>query len=1745
MGQKKREGKTFLKVYKKMAGELRLFVEEPEVVRFSLAQVESKTKELLKKIPEGTEEVKKSIETLSMHQRGQMLTYLFYEFYKMPPNERRETDRGKNIFSVAGLLYADSNNDEFGEGLADLEMEQELIAKEGMDYEEFLKFWVSEFPEYQQNEIDAGREPDSLINHMLKEGKLEDIPKKKLLLEMVSDKTINDFIKNTEIPGVDIHASREDKLLELLDRFNRLFKVDDVESRRLMRAVLYEYSRLKGEDRKLFSEFLFEKTTDIRMEVKSLWMDTTLGSEGVHKLFSSWKYERKKKEEDEKREEDKILKRTPSFIRKNAFKFFTEAFDKNPTGEGLELIIKRFKFIEARRKFLEGKSDEESKKEMATIQEEEKFLGEWLKNFDLDGGAYDQLIEIENGLVAVQTAYYSMTSETPQAVRLLASIDDKPKLFNLYKKFIFSIDEKTAKIFDGISVDSEDLLVKMRNATISRLNPDVVSNGQSFWAENYYPGIIPFAEKLIEENPAEARMYNDAAQLHPLLSAAFYDYYKTVQATSVSSPEEKLLIANSLARLNFIARNPLLGVKFLSAMRHLAKVCEGNPAIYQQALLRVAARIDGHTKGLFDRTSPNQVTITNVRGIINKLSFGFNSILDIDETFLSRYGRYQLLGKYIKMRENAPFELRQRQPPWKPQMLLDEERAGSGFFPSYFLPQYMLNPPMMTPFSTGGVANYIGEGRLVLPNVSVFNMPTRAGAVGTAMKNYLYESHPPLGVTGAVFPTYLSGVNSHGLMKELEKAFISPVPANYSAEPIGGGAALGLRGTKTLEGQETTEEGETRARYSKDWVAGGAGFGSLITPSGGWSLGGAGEKGGRIMAGLTAIAFPIASIKEGKGQWSIESLVGGYEQLDDESKRWLVQSLQSVWDPENPSEHIIAINGEESSEEQRWMSARYFYVNKEGLISELQGGMSDFVRALNFLAGQLDGDVLTPSTYLMNYEPLLETGGGAIALDIGKSALLAHAQLVPFMNDEENQPMLIEWTPAYAQTVDTAEGVLLDVEVEVADASKLRELEEILEKMPGVVGAKITTKGEKATVQVFVELEGKKRDRLKKVKSVIEKASYIDVESMKERDENSVRIYETSLPGKMLYLSRDLPIGEKTEEERYVIQDANFMIREVQGMDAWELTLGAGLGTAPTIKTTEGGGRVVTSETELMGRGGVFLKTRQATSQWGVGAYYEAGSTNLEQLALVRESEETSNYIRSLHRLGVTVYGSGEVSTKFVLGGLGYLVPQLIEREKGVEYDNMLFRFIGFLKGMESMGKVDISRITGLDRIVSDYNTMSSQIGRDPQNASSYIENFAEKYRENVTRVFDNYYLGIRIKNDFSIETNIVTREKEADWTSQDLEKFYAKTLYTWRTGFIRAYASLPVWAPFGLLEQQERGVVAAGFGQDVLDGFWLQRVAIDAGLILALDQAGVEPYSSALSLEIPELRRSDLEMLKKQVPELTFLNDEEKTKKYGSTGWFAQIGVKLFSNVLDDSNAYRNLVRNYEKYLKAVGDSKFSTIPAEVRESMCGKLEGANVDISSAIIEKIRKGDRVPGLTKSQATAVSEALYIWFYNEKSVLQDKFDGHMRAFLGGSLYSIDEKYHADIAAFVEYVDKMKAYAIAAKREKWQLHTGAEIKILPEVVGGAFVDVALTGEEQYGAGMSLRYKLPVGEVGVLFQIRTENPPAYRNPVYAPYERQGVPEFTAVIFYNLFETGIPPVPSGTGIVPTRPGELGRERW
>jgi hypothetical protein len=1420
----------------------------------------------------------------------------------------------------------------------------------------------------------------------------------------IDDQILRTFLDAFSVRGLRSGASSEEMMRSLVLAVKDSFAIREIpRAIEVTQALLHGYTLLGGEDRRLYVSWIRQLNADQKREITSVVISTTrdrslrLPYEYVRDQFERWKQSREAQQERISQMQADLA-RYPGFIREGSLGTMSSNFASRPNDYLLENMIRRLEYVRRKIEMLQLRGRDSDRQEIANLRREIGALEAWLGTLGLSQGTAEARLDtLRAGLVAIQNLYYTSTPSDPQLVSYLTNVSSNRVLFAIYKRYLLSIDSRTARIFEGIDASSAAFLERIGDRLQTRLVAERVRSGQAQWYNEYYPALAP-QQTTVAQSPMEAQMYNRIANLDPLLASAFVDYLEVASRNGLTSSEEHRLVVATVARLYAI--NPLLAVKYFYAIKNLADVCEDNVEAFRQSLVALSARIDAQTDAVISRVSPTQIFPLNVRRMVSNLERALEDIAGIERSSVAQYDRLNLLDDRLFLRPYPPHSIEQRPPGYAPRLLVDERRP-SALYPPYPFPQYLPVPTPSTPFTGGGVFTNPTAygGALQLPTFRPLDVFTGAASVGTAMRYYLEPEHPIISINQFLPGVNIPALSPTKLLNEINRAFIPTEMPEYSRQVIGGGGGAGVAGI----------------RREDEWEVGGGGLGTIITPTGGASFGGAGTA-ERQFGGISAVAVPVAiPILSGpqahRRVTGLDSAIAGYEQFDSGTKRLLLRAIETQWDPNNPSQMLFVLNGEQvgageaaaGRAEGRFMTARYFFMDRSGMIFELKGGLNDFVDALNFAAGYGNQNFETPTTYAWNVEPTIERGGGVLTVDIGRTPILAHAQAVPFFVPQgQPQPFLLQWTAAVATTVPHEGGAVTD-------------------------------------------------------------------------------IHQISLPGKML---RIRPGRDGSSHEDFIMQDTEYMMRRVRRESAWELRLGGAYAHTPIGPA---------------GRGGFFIRSQAPRStRAGGGLFYEGGATNFEALALLEAAEAERRYIESLHRIGMTVYGSREAADRLVIGGLSHVVAQLKEEmDRGVQFDTILYRLTGLLMGVRSAARLDVSRFTGLDQMMLDYEQMGRQIGDDPSRAAELMTHFTERYARDLRQVFDNYSLAIQINRDFSMEAALLMREDENRWTGQTPENVAGRVLFTWRTGFWRAFASIPLAGPATLDVRQDTGevdengrpvyrsygIAGSGVGQDLLNGLFLQRAALDAGVIVARAESG--------------------------------------DRTWQETGFFTQGAIRVFSNVLEDSRRYRRLVGRFEEYSQSVAAGRFSDIPQNVRNEIAEALEEEM--FSEQLIARIRRGEDVR-LSPLQAREAGNALWReWFYDEKMELQQRFNGHLRVFLAASGYFFSDRTYWDIGTFIEHVDRFRAYIIVSKRERYAVHAGTEVtagRVRVGVMAGAgeseeeAVDLGIAGSVGVRFGPDI---LPM-EVGLYGYGRSSTVPDYAAPFYPTRERHMTPEFGGLIYFTL---------------------------
>lgn len=594
-----------------------------------------------------------------------------------------------------------------------------------------------------------------------------------------------------------------------------------------------------------------------------------------------------------------------------------------------------------------------------------------------------------------------------------------------------------------------------------------------------------------------------------------------------------------------------------------------------------------------------------------------------------------------------------------------------------------------------------------------------------------------------------------------------------------------------------------------------------------------------------------------------------------------------------------------------------------------------------------------------------------------------------------------------------------------------------------------------------------------------------------ERGEEGRDIWRVQVPGQYM----------ESQGDGFFLQDMGLTFRRMEREDnAWELSGGAGLGYADAEE----------QEREIIGRAGAFFRVQRPNWRLGGGASYEGGSTNLEALGLLEDAEGTQEYLRSLHRVALTAYGSRTIADRYVLGGFANVIAQF----QGSEFDEVFGRFIGLLSFVESHSgiRIEYSRSSGLDRILTGYQRLRRDVSRNPNRANDLTREFMDEYIDNARQIYDRYSLAVRVNDDFSFEGRLLAREAEQDFTRQRVSEAQMSFLYTFNSGFWRGFATIPVEGPFAASGARGMGLVGSGIGFGPFNRF-LNRVAVDGGVILSLQREAQEQLGEDVELE------------------------DVAGFQYG--GWFLQGALRLYSDYLTDSGAYVTLVRNYQEYAQAIRAGDFSELPEPVRQLLLDNLPDELVaDLANAIED----AEDDIAVEEDASDELQSILYLqWFVPRENDLREEFRNRLRIDLAGSGYIFDDGGETDVAgdlaAYVQFAgDLGRVFAIAS----WRPETGD----VPTIYGGLTIrhrNVEVTGTmgggpEGIGGSVSGSVDIVRGRIPIRFTTLvsggTLTVPEYTAPLLRFHEEQrDALGFDIMFFVTVGESGLGPISPDRG--------------
>ncbi len=836
-------------------------------------------------------------------------------------------------------------------------------------------------------------------------------------------------------------------------------------------ALMQAYQRLGTDDRESFLYWLSGMDQKERAALGASVVSITAARGGtipnqeVKKRFDEWESAHVGVQQKIYALEGR-LKAYPKAIRDTTLVQMSDAFEQKPGDYTLEQMEIRMVYLQKKREVLQLKRAE-GKSELSSVDKELSAMQAWLHTLDVDKKTPDEgLSALRGGFTALQHAYYTIDNNNLRLADILDSTKSNDKLFLILTKFVFEMDQHSLHILNETRPGDKNFTSVMRRVAGSPDFAKDANTGKQMWQADYY-GLLSPASGTALPTPNQTAIYQRAATLSTAAAFAFNDYVKTLkdngldtgtmrsqtatgryldassgkpvsipagdkvnsngkivdssgnvvsdysnltlraesQAATFDPTGTRTLVANAVAALNAV--HPALVVTYFNAIRHVAEICEQDPTSFHNALSEMTLSIEAETSVLTSRSSPANTLPTNIRKTMERLGRALEEVAKISKGTIAQFDRFNLLDRYLLIDQTPPHLIHQRTPSWAPRLLSSQSQLGGLFTPSPF-GNFIMSPVPGGLFTSGGVytsqPNY--GGGLTLPTMRPLQVHTSVAAVQAAMFSYLYPQHPVLSISSMLPGVTIPKMSPTKLLIEIRRSFVQTDRPQYASlrDVVSGGMALGLTGTKS----------------SDDWVIGGGGLGTLLTPTGGAAIGGMKDLNGTY-GGMSWLAVPIGTVK-GK-EVTLDTSVTGVEKDMDNSWKILQRAITTQWDPKNPSQTLVVVNSDATADGKWYTTARTVLVEKDGTIYDLKGGQDDLVPMLNFMAGFVNKAFATPSTVAFDYEPTVQRGGGALVFDLGRTPLLFEAQSIPFLEPTGTpQPLLVQWTLGGAHTAETTGG---------------------------------------------------------------------------------------------------------------------------------------------------------------------------------------------------------------------------------------------------------------------------------------------------------------------------------------------------------------------------------------------------------------------------------------------------------------------------------------------------------------------------------------------------------------------------------------------------------------------------------------------------------------------------------------------------------------------------------------------------
>ncbi|MCX6773458.1 MAG: hypothetical protein NTY68_00475, partial [Candidatus Micrarchaeota archaeon] len=506
----------------------------------------------------------------------------------------------------------------------------------------------------------------------------------------------------------------------------------------------------------------------------------------------------------------------------------------------------------------------------------------------------------------------------------------------------------------------------------------------------------------------------------------------------------------------------------------------------------------------------------------------------------------------------------------------------------------------------------------------------------------------------------------------------------------------------------------------------------------------------------------------------------------------------------------------------------------------------------------------------------------------------------------------------------------------------------------------------------------------------------------------------------------------------------------------------------------------------------------------------------------------------SLYRISETLYGTNSpAASDMMFGGLIHLVEQLKGEVGNDNYDATLFRIVGFFSGLKNHGMLDVTQASWVDKMLGEFDDLKRNAGQNPQNLESQISKFQNTYLGKVKTLIDDYYIGVQVNGNGSLEFSMQTRQNGDNWArSQMIDRGAVRMLCTWEGGFGRVYAMIPVIDAIAPME----GIVGAGMGFDLFHSVWLPRLAFDAGVMTLTQRQTVTGFGQAAMAAYDNILE-DASAYRKLVSENNLAKE----------GKFSELSIKereaIVSNIkisakgkasqdlmdataaLEEGENLKDVLAMPAEISQAI-DSWFANEKKDIQKdtSAYRKLVSENNLAKEGKFSELSKKDREAIASNvKMPVEISQAIDSWFANEKKDIQKNFNGHTLVYSGASLYGLGNgQFYGDIGAFLEYADRLKSYIIVASRKDVTVYGGAEYSFDKEHSLGVIVGA---NRKKLSGGLSMSIKAGPG-ILTSYGILTNKIMPYTPPYARPYGFSTANDWVFGIIWTFGEGALKPV-------------------